>query len=116
MKPASLPEIVAFLVALAVSLAAGAPVPPSPSKPAPTADFARDMAPIFRAKCLACHGAQMQGGLRLDSHAALLKGGAHGPAVVAGKAAESLLVKRVEGTVEPRMPPGGAPLTAAEIR
>jgi hypothetical protein len=57
--------------------------------------------------CIKCHGPRKQeGGLRLDSREAILKGGETGPAVVAGKPAESLLLEavRYEGL---EMPPTG---------
>ena len=53
------------------------------------ADFARDIQPIFQARCNLCHGSEVQmGGLRLDQRQSLLKGGKSGiPAIVAGKSA-----------------------------
>jgi cytochrome c553 len=61
--------------------------------------------PLLIDACTKCHGAEKQrGGLRVDSRAALLKGGDTGPAILPGKPAESLLLKavRYEG---PEMPP-----------
>lgn len=81
-------------------------------------DFARDIEPVFKARCLECHGeAKQRSGLRLDSRAAILKGGdGHGPAVIPGKSADSVLLRMVAGQVEGlRMPPKGAPLSAAQI-
>src|SRR5689334_22142323 len=45
--------------------------------PAPrNVDFAREIQPILGARCGQCHGsAQSQGGLRLDTRDAMLKGG-----------------------------------------
>ena len=64
--------------------------------------------PLPLAKCVSCHGAEKQkGGLRLDSRAALLKGGDSGPALVPGKPAESLLIKAVGYTGQLKMPPKG---------
>src|SRR5258707_660697 len=78
---------------------------------APGADqvkfFETEVRPLLAASCLKCHGPDKQkGGLRLDSKAAILAGGESGPAVVAGKPAESLLVEAInyEG---PEMPPTG---------
>ena len=49
-------------------------------------DYARDVQPIFAARCYECHGpARQKGGLRLDGPAAILKGGESGAVVVAGK-------------------------------
>src|SRR5437763_13500916 len=83
------------------------------------ADYLRDVKPILSARCYACHGAVRQkGGLRLDTAELLRQGGDSGPAVTAGKSAESLLVARVTGAGGvKRMPPAkdGAPLTPTEI-
>ncbi|MGA3327558.1 MAG: LpqB family beta-propeller domain-containing protein, partial [Terriglobia bacterium] len=46
---------------------------------------------------------------------ALMKGGAHGVAIVPGKADESRMVLMLEGKVQPRMPFGADPLPAADI-
>jgi hypothetical protein len=57
------------------------------------------------------------GGLRLDQRQNLLKGGKSGvPAIVAGKSAESLLVRYISG-LDPKlvMPPTGERLSAGEI-
>lgn len=84
-------------------------------------DFGRDIAPILSAKCLACHSASAaEGDLVLESPTALLKGGGNGPAAIAGKAAESLVLKLAAHQAEPLMPPpdndvGASPLTPAEL-
>ena len=66
--------------------------------PAAEVSFQKDIAPIFEQACAKCHMADMvMGKLRLDSEAAILKGGASGPAVIAGKSTDSLLVKRILG-------------------
>ncbi len=72
---------------------------------------------ILREKCLACHGeSSAMSGLVLTTRENLLKGGLHGPAIVPGKAAESLLYKAVSGSGEVlRMPPVGGGLPAADI-
>jgi mono/diheme cytochrome c family protein len=49
-------------------------------------DFSRDVWTIFQERCIRCHGpAKQKSSLRLDSRAALLKGGDNGPAVVVGE-------------------------------
>jgi len=84
-------------------------------------DFGRDIAPILAAKCLACHSSSAaEGDLVLESAEALLKGGGNGPAAIAGKSAESLVLKVAAHQVEPLMPPpdndvGATPLTAEEL-
>jgi hypothetical protein len=71
--------------------------------------FEMRVRPILAQNCFACHTKSALGGLRLDSREGLLKGGKSGPAVVPGKAANSLLIAAIERT-HPRlkMPPQGA--------
>ena len=66
------------------------------------------MRPLLLAKCQTCHGPKLQqGGLRLDSREALLRGGSSGAALVPGKAEASLLLQRVRHSdASLRMPPG----------
>ncbi len=81
----------------------------------PTAEqlqfFEQKVRPLLVAKCFECHSSsaeKVQGGLTLDSRDSLLTGGDNGPAVVAGKPNESLLVKAIhyaESGLE--MPPSG---------
>lgn len=84
-------------------------------------DFATEIAPILKRNCVACHlKADAEGGLVLESHASLLKGGDTGPAVVANDAESSLLLMRATGEEDPLMPPedndvGASPLTAEEL-
>jgi len=81
-------------------------------------DYTRDVKPLLQQHCVGCHGAKRQrGDLRLDSRAALLKGGSRGPAVVVGKAAESLLIQAVlQDDPEIAMPPEGEPLSSEEVQ
>lgn len=52
--------------------------------------------PIFHDNCYGCHSAaRVKGGLRLDGPERILRGGKDGPVIVAGRAAASLLIKRV---------------------
>jgi mono/diheme cytochrome c family protein len=72
---------------------------------------------LILARCVECHGADGQEShLRLDSRAAILRGGDFGPAAVAGKADASELIRRVKTTnPEQMMPPDGERLTADEV-
>src|SRR5215831_12597056 len=89
----------AFLTILAAALA-------SPALTAAEVDYVRDVKPILSARCFACHGAVRQkAGLRLDAAGLIRKGGKHGPAVVPGQPAASLLIEAVHGQDRPRMPP-----------
>lgn len=62
---------------------------------------------VFDRSCIKCHGPDKQkGGLRLDSQAAVLKGGKNGAVVVAGAPEKSALVAAIGWTDEDmRMPP-----------
>ncbi len=80
------------------------------------ADFATAVHPILASRCAGCHaGEHPQAGLSFDSRETILKGGRSGPALVAGDSGASLMVRRITGAVTPRMPMGGAALSAAEI-
>ena len=76
-----------------------------------------DVSAILNAHCVVCHqGAGAPLGLRLDSHAALMRGSSRGPVVRPGEARGSEIVKRVRGESQPRMPLTGPPwLSEAEI-
>ena len=64
------------------------------------------MRPLLVESCQKCHGAdKQQGGLRLDSRAAVLKGGDTGAAIVLGKPNESLLVDAIRYGETYQMPP-----------
>ncbi|MDH3584386.1 MAG: DUF1549 domain-containing protein, partial [Phycisphaerae bacterium] len=81
-------------------------------------DFQRDIEPIFKARCLDCHGAEKQKSkFRLDQRAYLLRGGNSGlAAVVPGKLKNSYLVELLKETdPDDRMPAKGKPLTARDI-
>jgi mono/diheme cytochrome c family protein len=67
-------------------------------------DFEKDVAPIFRAKCLKCHGEkERKGELDLRTSAAALKGGESGEVIVPKDPEKSLLYEKV---LEGEMPPG----------
>jgi hypothetical protein len=69
-------------------------------------DFEREILPIFRRNCLACHSAtEAQSDLVLESPQTILKGGSEGLAVVPSKGAESRLIKLASQQKEPFMPP-----------
>ena len=71
--------------------------------------FFRDtIEPVLKASCYSCHSRQadeVQGGLRLDFKAAVLRGGDSGPAIVAGKSGESLLIRAIRHEGDLVMPP-----------
>lgn len=68
--------------------------------------YEKDVEPIFKAKCMVCHsGNILEGNYDMSNHAAVLKGGKKGQAVIAGKSSESWLYKLSSRTVKPYMPP-----------
>jgi hypothetical protein len=80
-------------------------------------DYLRDIKPFLHERCYACHGALQQNAeLRLDTAAAIVRGGESGPAIVPGKSGQSLVIEAVTGDVAVwRMPPEGEPLTTKQI-
>ena len=102
---------------LTATAAAKKELPPASKKAGLT--FDKDIKPIFEKSCFECHGDKKQKGkLRLDTLAFATKGGENGKAFVAGKSADSALVKSVARLVEDdAMPPEGKgkPLTAEQI-
>ena len=97
--------ISALLAALAVGQHA--------SHATPAADgefFEKRIRPVLHEHCVECHGAEKQkGGLRMDSRAALLKGGETGDVVVPGKPDDSLLLRAVRHVDKDlQMPPAKA--------
>jgi len=58
--------------------------------------FEQRIRPMLANECYECHGAKKQkGGLRVDFRDGLLKGGDTGPAIIAGDAKKSLLIKAI---------------------
>jgi mono/diheme cytochrome c family protein len=90
-------------------------LPPASKRPVV---FARDIKPIFEAKCIQCHGPDKQKSqFRLDQKEAALKGGEnHVPDIRPGNSAQSPLIHFVSGLVKDmKMPAKGEPLTVDEI-
>lgn len=70
--------------------------------------FETQIRPVLAGTCLKCHGGEKtNGGLRVDSRAALIKGGDSGPALVPGAPEKSLLLRAVQHAdgAELKMPP-----------
>lgn len=71
--------------------------------------FEKEVRPVLAANCLSCHGTQKQeGGLRLDTREAILRGGDSGPAAVPGNLQESRLVQGIRRIGDLQMPPASA--------
>ena len=95
-------RFVSLLAALSFSACAFAA-----SAPVATVDFNRDVLPVLSEHCFQCHGPDEKARetkLRLDTREGLLR--AHKPIVIAGKAVESELFKRlVTKSADDLMPP-----------
>ena len=77
-------------------------------------DYAKEIKPLLKERCYACHGALKQkAGLRVDTVALMRKGGDSGDII--GPAPALLLGSVTATDKDERMPPEGAPLNAEEI-
>lgn len=87
------------------------------NEPAQEVDYLRDIKPILAKHCFECHSSKAQkSGLRLDTAAAILRGGDSGPALDKEQVNESLLIQAVTGAEGVSvMPPKGDRLTAEQI-
>src|SRR6188472_4276742 len=94
-------EFLAGLIILFAASARGDDKPPPPSGQFSgdgIAFFEKKIRPLLVNKCYECHSAsakKVRGELVLDTRAALLKGGATGPAIVPGEPEKSLLIRAV---------------------
>jgi uncharacterized membrane protein len=101
--------------------AAQATEPPAPaSTDAPTAaatssvSFATDVMPILQNRCFNCHGGDStKEGLSFASYETLMTGSNNGPVIVAGDAANSLLVQMLQ---KGKMPKRGPKLTPEQVQ
>lgn len=84
-------------------------------------DFYRDVFPFLKANCIACHNkTTAKADLDMETPESMKKGGEGGPAIVAGKSAESLVVQASLHQNDMEMPPknnksGAHDLTPEEI-
>lgn len=84
------PLAILFSVCMAVT--------PGVASAAEAPDYETQVKPLLARHCYLCHGAlQQKAGLRLDTAAAIRKGGHSGPAVKPGDSAGSLLFQAVSG-------------------
>ncbi|MCY4077871.1 MAG: PSD1 and planctomycete cytochrome C domain-containing protein [Acidobacteria bacterium] len=78
--------------------------------------FTDHIRPIMERACWNCHGEAAQlSDLDLSSRDGALEGGTKGPAIVPGRAEDSLLFRMVAGLDQPSMPMTGDPLSDAEL-
>jgi hypothetical protein len=78
--------------------------------------YSRDIAPVLLSTCVECHTAQRRSGqFCMDNFQLLLKGGQEGNPWIPGDAAESVIIKKLKGTLGQRMPLNRDPLPAETI-
>jgi len=73
--------------------------------------FAKTVRPLFERKCFECHSSkadELKGKLKLETVELVLKGGATGPAVIAGDVENSFLLRAIRYQEDDfQMPPSG---------
>src|SRR5215212_7327421 len=96
-----------MLPPLIATLTFASPMPSATAEPRDIEFFEKRIRPLLVERCYECHGEKKhKGGLRLDSAAAVLKGGDSGPALVPGKPDESRMIKGISWSdPEFQMPP-----------
>src|SRR5262245_8394395 len=100
-----------FLAAVGLLALTGAPLRAAEPDRAGLEFFEKKIRPVLVEHCYSCHSAaaqkaqKLRGGLRLDTAAAVLKGGDTGPAVLPGKPGDSLLCKALLHAEDLKMPP-----------
>lgn len=108
--------LVCLFITVASSVFAGPPIPIDTIQRAEPVAFDKEILPILRKNCLACHSAsEKQGALILESPQSVLKGGDNGAAVVAGNGGESLLIKMASHQTDNVMPPEGNDVAAVNL-
>ena len=113
-----------LLVLLAPAAFAAEPEPAKDLRPisiaevkrADAVDFEREILPMLKNNCLACHNqTKAKADLILETPQTILKGGESGPAVVPGKSTESLLLKVAAHQAKPAMPPRENKVAASNL-
>ena len=79
-------------------------------------DFYRDVYPILKANCIACHNkSTTKAALNLETPESLRKGGDSGPGVIAGNGSESLVFQAAAHLGDVEMPPKGNKVGAVNL-
>lgn len=105
------------LAAVCASLAiAAAPGGATRAQTPARVDFARDVQPLLRQRCVGCHGpTQQMAGLRLDRRRDAMRGSTFGTVIGPGNGSASRLYLRVHGNAAgTQMPPTG-PLASEQM-
>ncbi len=104
------------LVSGSMALGADKPIAIAEIKRNEPVDFEKEVLPILKRNCLACHNAtEAESDLVLETPQSILKGGALGPAAEAGKGAESYLVLVASHAEDPIMPPADNKVNAKNL-
>ncbi len=112
---ATVSGLVLFAAIAGASASAQTAPPSAPVTPAQEKLFEASIRPVLSEKCYSCHSATDQrAGLRLDSREAILKGGAHGPAINLTDPDKSLILQAISYNGKLQMPPAGK-LRPAEL-
>src|SRR6267154_900156 len=79
-------------------------------------DFEKEILPILKNNCLACHNkTTTKAGLILETPPDILKGGESGKVVVPKRSGDSLLLKIASHQVKPMMPPKNNKVQASDL-
>jgi WD40 repeat protein len=113
--------VLSLLLAAGQVRAQDKPIPIADIKRDTPVDFEKEVLPIFKKQCIACHNsATAENKLVLETPQTILKGGDSGPAVEPKDAANSYLMMVASHESEPIMPPknnkvNAKPLTSQEL-
>jgi WD40 repeat protein len=100
------PLLAATLAAPGLSWAQDAPIEPVVPDRAEPVSFWNEIIDILDNLCIGCHNVALaENGLNMEEIASMIEGGDSGPAIVPGKADESLLFSMAAHRVKPFMPP-----------
>ncbi len=99
------------------TVVSAAPIPVAIPQRTEPVEFARDVYPMLKKNCLACHNTtKAKANLNLESPQNMLTGGDGGPAIVPGKSAESLLFQAsAHLDDDTAMPPTGNKVDAVAL-
>jgi hypothetical protein len=112
----SLPVVLTSILGSAIHPVAAQNQPSSAQSDAKVSYF-RQIRPVLQRQCQGCHQpASKQAGLLLTSYDGFRSGGKGGPAFLAGKPDQSLVMAYLKGDRQPRMPLGGEPSRLSRSR